>query len=289
MYREILKTAGFQVKPVWLQSSIIVICLSGWLSAANAESTAVSVTGDTVAALSSVVPKSVGPDTKPKAAEKKASGATASLSVAHGRVGSLQPGAQKQAVSPPSPQRQKFIGVASAIIRALGEKVSGPFKRIAGVKVHLKKSCFLIGSIVLVLITLRFYQNYRERGRFMTTTRLSIMDKEIQRACRYIEAHYDDPALDLQGICSALVTGGAFLEALFIKELGLTVDDFITQVRINRAKIALRKNPGLPVDVLARSVGFGDSEVFMKRFADITGIDCQSYRKALAHDNDAAA
>ncbi|MBN1307888.1 MAG: helix-turn-helix transcriptional regulator, partial [Chitinispirillaceae bacterium] len=230
---------------------------------------------------------SVGPDTMLTPAGNKE--AETSLPVAPGRLGLSRTVVKKQQIFYPSLRRRKFIGFASAISRTLGKKVSGAYKRIAGVKVHLKKICFMVGSFILILITLQFYQNYREGGRFMTTTRLSIMDKEVQRTCRYIEAHYDDPALDLQTICSALVTGGAFLEALFIKELGLTVDDFIVQVRINRAKIALRKNPELPLDVLARSVGYDDREAFIRRFEAVTGIGCQSYREALAQGDNAAA
>lgn len=190
---------------------------------------------------------------------------------------------RKQARALRLSENRGSINVIFLIVNAATKKcriMHAPFFRI---KTHATKILFLAGSLILVLITIQFYWNYQERGRFMTTTRLSIMDKEVQRACRYIEEHYSDPALDIESICGALVTGGAFLEALFMKELGLSIAEFIAQVRINRAKIAIRKNPNLEADALARMVGYTDTNEFLARFETITGSRWQSYRDAIAN------
>lgn len=112
------------------------------------------------------------------------------------------------------------------------------------------------------------------------------MDKEVQRACRYIEEHFDDPELGTERICSALVTGEAFLEALFVKELGLTVGDFISQVRINRAKIILRNEPSIAREALVAAVGFTDEHRFDERFSTITGLSLEAYRTHLSESAD---
>jgi two-component system response regulator YesN len=112
------------------------------------------------------------------------------------------------------------------------------------------------------------------------------MDKEVQRACRLIEKQYEDPDLDLRKICQELVTGEAFLAALFVKELGLSVGDFIAQVRINRAKITLRRNPEIPAATLARSVGFADEKELKGLFERITGADIATYTKAVKSGTD---
>lgn len=182
-----------------------------------------------------------------------------------------------------SDARTKFVRGASLIREIIGRKIN----RVSIPGLSITKILLLFGSIVLIIITISFYRTRRDHDRFMTTTRLSIMDKEVQRACRFIEDHYDDPELDLRKICDALVTGGAFLEALFVNELGLSIEDFIGQVRINRAKITLRKEPGIPVDDLAHSVGFSSEETFTDKFSAISGTGIAAYRKALGRSGDA--
>jgi two-component system response regulator YesN len=114
----------------------------------------------------------------------------------------------------------------------------------------------------------------------MTTTRLSVMDKEVQRACRHIELNYAEPQLSIDTICSALVTGRPFLEALFQKELGISIQEFINQVRVNRAKIIMGKNPSITVDDLSSMIGFVDGRTFSDVFKSLSGIDLAAYQQA---------
>lgn len=310
MCRKILKTDGFQapVIRVFIRTATAVFLGGWWGAAINAESSTVAVTADTVNTLSvaesgsipvsadSVAVQPAGAayespfnDTAADITKKKEPEKAPFLAVGKRKTDTLKRDGRKRARALRLPKSQKLISVFSTIVKAAGKKCSFLFGPITGLKTHLKKILFLICSIIIILITVQFYQNYRERGRFMTTTRLSIMDKEVQRACRYIEEHYSDPALDLEAICNALVTGGAFLEALFMKELGLSIEDFIAQVRINRAKIALRKNPDMPIDTLAHSIGYTDQNDFIARFETVTGVGWQSYRDALVKGSDVSA
>jgi AraC-like DNA-binding protein len=144
-------------------------------------------------------------------------------------------------------------------------------------------SKLLIAGIfsALILFVVLFQRQKYESKRFMTTTRLSIMDKEVQRACRYIEDNYSDQDLGLPKICRVLVTGEAFVEALFEKELGLTTGEFIDQVRINRAKILLHQSPDQNPAVLAAMVGYSGKEAFYSSFLRITGVDFAAYCSSL--------
>jgi AraC-like DNA-binding protein len=171
------------------------------------------------------------------------------------------------------------INFTGAVIR---KKLEKPLEKVSWISVHRNKLLFLTVSAVIIILTLSLYRERREKGRFLTTTRLSIMDKEVQRACRHIEEHYADPDCSLQSVCEALVTGEAFLDALFIKELGLSITDFITQVRINRAKIEMKKKPVPEIDLLALSVGYEDKEQFLASFTRITGTDYLTYHNALS-------
>jgi AraC-like DNA-binding protein len=191
---------------------------------------------------------------------------------------------RKKTVPPHLHNQKKLISVFSTLRKIVGRKLAGPLKFITGITTHRKKILFFSGLVLLVVFIITAYSQHREKGRFLTTTRLSIMDKEVQRACRYIEDHYDDPDMDPAKVCRELVTGEAFLEALFIKELGLTVENFIAQVRINRAKIMLHRNRDLPVAVLAESAGFIGEKPFLDRFERITGTDYQSYKDSLSDE-----
>jgi len=137
---------------------------------------------------------------------------------------------------------------------------------------------FVSGTVLSIML---FILKKTDKKRFMTTTRLSIMDKEVQKACRFIEKNYADTELGLEKICVNLITGEAFLEALFERELGISVTGFITQVRINRAKIMSHKNPDADVDRIAEETGFPDVTSFSCTFQEITGTDFETFRNAI--------
>jgi transcriptional regulator GlxA family with amidase domain len=122
-------------------------------------------------------------------------------------------------------------------------------------------------------------RNRRDKRRFLTTTRLSVMDKEVQRACRYIELHYAEPGLTSTSVCEALVTGEAFLEVLMERNLGMSPGEFITQVRVNGAKAILNRNPTTPKESVAKATGFADVDTFENTFTKVTGVSFGAYTK----------
>lgn len=142
---------------------------------------------------------------------------------------------------------------------------------------------FLIPFIIVVilvalLITLIFlFRKQVESGRFLTSTRLSLMDKEVQIACKYMENNYSDFDLDAEKLCKELVTGTAFLEAIFVKELGMSIEDFLRQVRINRARKFLEKDVQKPVYELAEKCGYTDIKQFEVDFQSTTGLSFDDY------------
>jgi len=182
-------------------------------------------------------------------------------------------------------RRMQFVNVATALRMAAAKRLSALSSLLPSLRRHLKVIAVIVILLAVALATLLIYRQRLEQGRFMTTTRLSIMDKEVQRVCRHVEDHYADPSLDTETICSALVTGRAFIEALFVKELGLTPQEFIDQVRINRAKLLLRKEPHATAGSIASAVGFGPQEQrLLTLFKTITGMSMEEYRSALRDD-----
>ncbi|MBD3239500.1 MAG: helix-turn-helix domain-containing protein [Chitinivibrionales bacterium] len=150
------------------------------------------------------------------------------------------------------------------------------------VRVHALLLVLLAAGAVLIWLSLTYLTGEHEKQRFLTTTRLSIMDKEVQKACRYIERNYADPSLTPETLCRTLITSESFLSALFERELGMSVGDFIAQVRVNRVKILLRTDPHTPLSELAEKTGFQSADELCSAFAGVGGIAFEEYRDAVA-------
>jgi AraC-like DNA-binding protein len=137
---------------------------------------------------------------------------------------------------------------------------------------------FLAVFVAMIAATLYYFFARRDRGdaqRFLTTTRLSVLDKLVQRACRHVESNYPDPALTPEAVCNSLVTGKAYLDALFMNELGINVQDFIVQVRVNAIKNRLsadhaaRQTPD--IGEICAECGFADRAEAERCFATVCG------------------
>lgn len=291
MYRKILKTVCFQVVTVACHFIASTTVLP---AAVRADSAAVSVADseavrDTVSdsngnndSLDAVISTAV-PDSGPLSEEKLSNKMETTEGADSSRQGE-RPGEHDNPLSNGPQKRRRFADFVTAVRKITGETFSEPLRFFSWIRLQRKKLLVLLVSVFIIYFTLSFYIQRVEKKRFLTTTRLSIMDKEVQRACRFVEKEFEDPDLDLRKICRELITGEAFLAALFIKELGLSVEDFITQVRINRAKIALRRNPGISSAALARSVGFTSEKEFVKQFKTIAGTDIDGYKETSESD-----
>lgn len=140
----------------------------------------------------------------------------------------------------------------------------------------------LLLSIIIIGLVVWFVRRTNKQGAFLSTTRLSVMDKEVQKTCKYIEKNYAKTDLSVEMICSDLVTGEAFLEALFKKELGLSVDQFTTYVRINRARIFIENNLLASAETVGMETGFATTEMFTAAFKKILGKSFEEYRELRA-------
>lgn len=147
------------------------------------------------------------------------------------------------------------------------------------------KLLIFILSLIIIIAAVIHLRRRGEQNRFMTTTRLSIMDKEIQRACRYIEMNFKNPQLSVEYLCNELVTGKAFLEALFERDLGISVAEFIDQVRINRAKVLLGQDEVPGTDELAFETGFTDENTFLQTFKRVTGAGFETYLTSVTDES----
>ena len=89
--------------------------------------------------------------------------------------------------------------------------------------------------------------------------------------------HYADNALTIETVSDYLQLSAGRLSNKFKSEMGITVNQFITQVRIQHAKALLRKEDSLIYQV-ATQVGYGPPQYFSQIFQSVTGMTPTEYK-----------
>ena len=94
---------------------------------------------------------------------------------------------------------------------------------------------------------------------------------------RYIQQHYQE-ALRLEDVSSAAGFNATYFSTLFKKETGQNFMDYLTDLRIGKAK-ELLSGDGLSVQDVAEMVGYRDLKYFSKLFKKVTGVSPSDYKK----------
>ncbi len=100
----------------------------------------------------------------------------------------------------------------------------------------------------------------------------------VIEAQRYLEAHYQDETLSLQGAARHLHVSPQHLSRLFRSEVGVAFVDFLTKVRIRRAVELLGDNE-LKMYEIATLVGYSNQHYFSSVFKKALGVSPNEYRK----------
>ncbi|MDT0344908.1 substrate-binding domain-containing protein [Streptomyces litchfieldiae] len=98
----------------------------------------------------------------------------------------------------------------------------------------------------------------------------------VRHALAYIEQHYRHRLTRWQ-IAQAAGVSEDHLGRLFHRELGLTLWEYLTRLRIKRAKERLQHTDD-SVQTVARAVGFHDRAYFSRVFRRVTGVAPHAYR-----------
>lgn len=70
-----------------------------------------------------------------------------------------------------------------------------------------------------------------------------------------------------------------YLSHLFRREMGVTFSDYLTKVRVSRAKELLME--GRSVEDVSECVGYRDGNYFIKIFKKYVGVTPSKYRKSV--------
>ena len=101
--------------------------------------------------------------------------------------------------------------------------------------------------------------------------------KPIRTAKKYIQGNYMNP-ISLEEVSEIVGFNASYFSTLFKKETGSNFLEYLTKVRMDKAK-ELLKETKLSVSAICEEVGYNDLKHFTKSFSKVAGIKPNEYRK----------
>jgi transcriptional regulator GlxA family with amidase domain len=111
---------------------------------------------------------------------------------------------------------------------------------------------------------LLFYQLLSEQRMF------KLFDNRVRNVLDYMEAHLGE-VMTIGTLSNVACLSPTQLKALFKKQTAYTVMQYLTKMRMERAK-ALLLNTDYPMPVVAERVGYSDPSAFSRRFSVYFGL-----------------
>lgn len=108
--------------------------------------------------------------------------------------------------------------------------------------------------------------------------RLSRSSSSMEEARAYLAANFQNPNLMLQDVARAVHMSGSRFSTVFAQETGQTFTEYLTGLRITKAKELLRTSD-LRSSQIAFETGYNDAHYFSYLFKKNTGMTPSEYRK----------
>ncbi|MCM3781371.1 response regulator [Neobacillus mesonae] len=102
-------------------------------------------------------------------------------------------------------------------------------------------------------------------------------DNIVLQAKQYIKSQYQSDC-SLQAVAAHVHVTPNYLSNLFKKETGIGLTNYVSQLRIEEAKVLLQYTP-LKMTEIAERVGFDNSSYFTVVFKQLTGTSPRNYRR----------
>lgn len=113
---------------------------------------------------------------------------------------------------------------------------------------------------------------------------LDPQDRDVTaRVDHYLEQHSQNRTFTVQEMASELGFVNTYLCAAYKKSCGKTINQRLTELRIQHAK-QLLTGPPQKLYEIARAVGYSDGKYFVKLFTRETGLSPKAYRERHCHE-----
>ncbi|MNJ52700.1 Arabinose operon regulatory protein [compost metagenome] len=97
----------------------------------------------------------------------------------------------------------------------------------------------------------------------------------IHEISDYIRKNYQD--VSLSDIANQFHLNREHISRRFKQEFGITIVNYVSQIRIDKAKVLLL-NPHLKIAEVGSAVGYDDEKYFSRVFKKLTGLSPTDYR-----------
>lgn len=104
------------------------------------------------------------------------------------------------------------------------------------------------------------------------------MNLNIRKAVEIIKEEYGNPMLGVEYVAEKICLNDNYFSRLFKKELDISFIDYVSRIRLEKAKVLL-KDSNTKIKDISSKVGFSDSHYFAIWFKDNSGVTPSQYRK----------
>lgn len=147
------------------------------------------------------------------------------------------------------------IGLRSDII--------GLFQELSGVWLRKENGYLMKSQAIFILILHKFLELTLYKNNSYT------MDPRIQKTIKYISEHYSE-AITVAMLAELVRLKSVYFGALFKQETGVTLNQYLTKIRINHA-VTMLCNREYSISETAERCGYNDVRYFRKQFKSVLG------------------
>ena len=142
-----------------------------------------------------------------------------------------------------------------------------------------------LNSIEMTMSNIKSIEQLRDQMYKILSSALAYRDSQpngqyknlIRQAKEYLQHHYADPELSLNEIAAQANLSASHFSVVFSQETGQTFKEYLTEIRINKAKELLRMTALRSGDI-AYQVGYNDPHYFSSVFKKHTGLSPIEFR-----------
>lgn len=115
--------------------------------------------------------------------------------------------------------------------------------------------------------------------RFRDSQSISRFGQVIRSACAYIDQNYKKPDMTLSDVAKHVSLSNNHFCTVFSQEMGVTFIEYLTQLRMNKAK-ELLKRTDMRSGEIAIAIGYNDPHYFSYLFKKSVGMNPRDYRNS---------